>query len=130
MSSNMPLQKLLAITICLLFLCVPILNFTDTPDEVHSNSEDSFSASRSVLGINSPGSERGNVFSDAVFELNSGSPTLVLDNGSLLSFVNGTSIISESNVVSISGQCSISTNYSLFCSGMNNYGHLGLGIQK
>ena len=130
MSSNMPLQKLLAITICLLFLCVPILNFIDAPDEVHSNSEDNFSGSRSVLGMNSPGSERGNVFSDAVFELNSGSPTLVLDNGSLLSFVNGTSIISENNVISISGQCSISTNYSLFCSGLNNYGQLGLGNQQ
>ena len=130
MSSNMLVEKFLAATICLLFLSVPILNFIDASEEVDSNSEDYSSVSRLVTGINSPGSEKGNVFSNSVFELNSGSPIIVLDNGSLVSFANGSPIFSENNIISISGQCSILTNYSLFCSGLNNYGQLGLGNQQ
>jgi len=53
-----------------------------------------------------------------------------LNNGSLVSFDNGSPIFSEGNVISISGQCSLLSNFSLFCSGINNYGQLGLGNQQ
>jgi len=130
MSNILPAQKYLAAIICLLFLSVPVLNFIDTSEQIDPTDEDYFSVSKNVIGLNSPGTQRGNVFSDSVFELNSGSPSLVLDNGSLVSFVNGSPIFSEGNVISISGQCSLLTNYSLYCSGLNNYGQLGLGNQQ
>ncbi|MBT7322239.1 MAG: hypothetical protein HN852_06220, partial [Euryarchaeota archaeon] len=113
MSSIMPVQKYLAATICLLFLTVPILNFIDSSEEIDSTENEYFSASKSVSGLNSPGSEKGNVFSNSVFEMNSDSPNLVLDNGSVVSFINGSANFSGGNVISISGQCSLLGNYSL-----------------
>jgi len=131
MSGILSTRKYLAITICLLFLCVPILNFIDTSEQINfTEEEDNSLVSKNVLGLNSPGSQRSNVFSNSIFELNSGSPTLVLDNGSIVSFVNGTPVFTEGDVISISGQCSLLTNYSLYCSGLNNYGQLGLGNQQ
>jgi|TARA_B110000438_G_scaffold26535_1_gene25291 hypothetical protein len=131
MSGILSTRKYLAITISLLFLCVPILNFIDTSEQIDFiEYGDSSLVSKNVLGINSPGSERSNVFSNSIFELNSGSPSLVLDNGSVVSFVNGTPVFTEGEVISISGQCSLLVNYSLYCSGLNNYGQLGLGNQQ
>ena len=130
MSSIMPVQKYLTATICLLFLTVPILNFIDSYEEIDSTENEYFSISKSVSGLNSPGSEKGNVFSNSVFEMNSDSPNLVLDNGSVVSFINGSANFFEDNIISISGQCSLLGNYSLYCSGLNNYGQLGLGNQQ
>ena len=131
MTGILSTRKYLAITICLLFLCVPIVNFVDNSEPVNLSEEDDYSSiSKNISGMNSPGSQRSNVFSDSIFELNSGSPSLVLDNGTVVSFVNGTPIFNEGEVISISGQCSLLVNYSLYCSGLNNYGQLGLGNQQ
>ncbi len=130
MSTLMSMQKCIATTICFLFLMIPILNIVDNPEPVGSDDNEYFSVGKSVSGLNEPGSIRGNVFSNAVFELNSGSPTLILDNGSSASFVNGSPIYSPGDVISISGQCSLLSNYTLYCSGLNNYGQLGLGNQQ
>mgnify|MGYP001197959705 CR=1 FL=1 len=40
--------------------------------------------------LNQPGSDRGSVFSNSILYLDSGSPTLVLDNGSTVTFASGT----------------------------------------
>jgi len=80
---------------------------------------------------NQPGSQRDSVFSHSVLELNSGSPTLVLDNGTLVSFASGTGggdpFFTNDDVISIAGSCALLDNYSLRCTGSNNYGQLGLG---
>jgi len=80
---------------------------------------------------NQPGSQRNSVFSHSVLELNSGSPTLVLDNGTLVTFSSGTGggspVYTNDDVVSIAGDCALLGNYSLRCTGSNNYGQLGLG---
>ena len=124
-------RKTLAISICLLFLLVPVMGIFDSSVDLEEVEDiESQTVSRSSSAVNSPGSERGSVFSHSVFELNSGSPKLVLENGTTVLFSNGSPIFSESNVISVSGQCSLLTNQSLFCSGINNYGQLGLGNQQ
>ena len=131
MSNNQSSQKSLAVSICLLFLLVPLLGIIDFPEDLEVSEDTEFSSVvRTSTTMNSPGSERGSVFTNSVLELNAGSPTLVLNNGSLVSFDNGSPIFSEGNVISISGQCSLLSNFSLFCSGINNYGQLGLGNQQ
>ena len=124
-------KKSFSIGICLLFLLVPLVDVIDSSKDLE-NIEDSQSSSfsKTSSSMNSPGSERGSVFTNSIFELNSGSPTLVLENGSLVSFFNGSPIFSEDDVISVSGQCSLLSNFSLFCSGINNYGQLGLGNQQ
>ena len=81
--------------------------------------------------LNQAGSERGSVFSNSVFELNSGSPTLVLDNGTRVTFASANNsssqVYTSDDVVSIAGSCAILDNYSLRCTGVNNYGQLGIG---
>ena len=131
MSNNQSSQKSLAISICLLFILVPLLGIIDFPEDLEIVDDTEFSSSaRTSISMNSPGSERGSVFTNSILELNTGSPTLVLNNGSLVSFENGSPIFSEGDVISISGQCSLLSNFSLFCSGINNYGQLGLGNQQ
>ena len=131
MSNNQSSQKSLAISICLLFILVPLLGIFDFPEDLEIVDDTDFSSStRTSISMNSPGSERGSVFTNSILELNTGSPTLVLNNGSLVSFENGSPIFSEGDVISISGQCSLLSNFSLFCSGINNYGQLGLGNQQ
>ena len=86
---------------------------------------------------NQPGSQRNSVFSHSAFELNSGSPTLVLDNGTLVTFTSGTGggnstgggapVYTNDDVISIAGSCALLDNYSLRCTGPNNYGQLGIG---
>ena len=80
------------------------------------------------LGFNQPGSDRGSVFSHSVLDLDTGSPILVLSNGSLVTF-NGTgaSVVTNDEVISSAGDCTILYNRTLRCSGANNYGQLGIG---
>ena len=101
----------------------------------YSSWTSSQAATSTNSSLNQAGSERGSVFSNSVIELNSGSPTLVLDNGTRVTFVSVNSNTSNSSipvytsddVVSIAGSCAILDNYSLRCTGVNNYGQLGLG---
>jgi len=121
-------QKSLAIGISLLFLLVPLVGTDDFSKDLEIIEEiDSSSISRTAVTMNSPGSEKGSVFTNSIFELNSNSPSLVLQNGSLVSFLNGSPIFYDNSVISISGQCNLLSNFSLYCSGINNYGQLGLG---
>ena len=102
MSNNQSSQKSLAISICLLFLLVPLLGIIDFPEDLEVSEDTEFSSvSKTSSAINSPGSERGSVFTNSVLEINAGSPTLVLNNGSLVSFDNGSPIFSEGDVISI-----------------------------
>ena len=56
---------------------------------------------------------------------------MVLDNGTTVSFASGTGggypQYTEGDVVSVAGDCSMLSNLSLYCSGDNSYGQLGLG---
>ncbi|HIM93033.1 MAG TPA: hypothetical protein EYM62_03785, partial [Candidatus Poseidoniales archaeon] len=128
-----PANRLVAASICLLFLGVSASAFVastveppeldDTPGRADTPGGPST--------LNQAGSERGSVFSNSVFELNSGSPTLVLDNGTRVTFAstNNSSnpVYTADDIVSIAGSCAILDNYSLRCTGVNNYGQLGLG---
>ena len=101
----------------------------------YSSWTSSQAAASTNSSLNQAGSERGSVFSNSVFELNSGSPTLVLDNGTRVTFASvntntsnsSSSVYTSDDVVSIAGSCAILDNYSLRCTGINNYGQLGLG---
>ncbi len=80
------------------------------------------------LGFNQPGTDRGSVFSHSVLDLDSGSPTLALSNGSLVIFNgSGSPEVVNDEVISIAGDCAILHNRTLRCSGANNYGQLGIG---
>ena len=80
------------------------------------------------LGFNQPGTDRGSVFSHSVLDLDTGSPTLVLSNGSTVIFNNtGAPEVVNDEVISIAGDCAILYNRTLRCSGANNYGQLGIG---
>ena len=80
------------------------------------------------LGFNQPGTDRGSVFSHSVLDLDSGSPTLVLSNGSTVIFNStGDPEVVNDEVISIAGDCAILYNRTLRCSGTNNYGQLGIG---
>ena len=82
MSNNQSSQKSLAISICLLFLLVPLLGIIDFPEDLEIVDDTEFpSSARTSISMNSPGSERGTVFTNSILELNEGSPTLVLNNG-------------------------------------------------
>ena len=81
--------------------------------------------------LNQPGSDRGSVFSHSILDLDSESPTLVLSNGTLVTFSSGTGggnpVYTSDEVTSMSGDCAILRNLSLRCRGVNDYGQLGLG---
>ena len=81
--------------------------------------------------LNQPGSDRGSVFSNSILDLDTESPTLVLSNGTLVTFSSGTGgghpVYTSDEVTSIAGDCAILRNLSLRCRGVNNYGQLGLG---
>jgi len=116
-----PANRLVAASICLLFLGVSASAFVastveppeldDTPGRADTPGGPST--------LNQAGSERGSVFSNSVFELNSGSPTLVLDNGTRVTFAstNNSSnpVYTADDIVSIAGSCAILDNYSLRC---------------
>ena len=90
-----------------------------------------FTSSTPSLPFNQPGSQRDSVFTHSVFELNSGSPTIVLNNGTRVTFSTGTGggqpVYTNDDVVSLAGNCALLDNYTLRCTGPNNYGQLGLG---
>ena len=90
-----------------------------------------FTSSTPSLPFNQPGSQRDSVFTHSVFELNSGSPTIVLDNRTRVTFSTGTGgglpVYTNDDVVSLAGNCALLDNYTLRCTGPNNYGQLGLG---
>ncbi|HII33627.1 MAG TPA: hypothetical protein HA308_01855, partial [Candidatus Thalassarchaeaceae archaeon] len=80
------------------------------------------------LGLNQPGSDRGSVFSYSSLEIHSDSPSIVLSNGSIVTFNStGVPVITGDDVISKAGPCSILYNRTLRCSGTNNYGQLGIG---
>ncbi len=80
------------------------------------------------LGLNQPGTDSGTVFSYSALEIQTDSPTIVLSNGSLVTFnTTGAPVITTDDVISKAGPCSILYNRTLSCSGSNNYGQLGLG---
>ena len=95
MSNIQSPKKSLAIGISLLFLLVPLIDFVDFSKDLEDIMDLESSTSKTSSSMNSPGSERGSVFTNSIFELNSDSPTLVLENGSLVSFYNGSPIFSE-----------------------------------
>lgn len=117
------------------YLAVNFVNGNNAPSgdawgyDSHTVSE---STSNTVnWALNQPGSDRGSVFSNSILDLDSGSPTLVLSNGTLLTFSSGTGggnpVYAFDEVTSIAGDCAILRNLSLRCRGVNNYGQLGLG---
>ena len=60
-------RKTLAISICLLFLLVPVMGIFDSSVDLEEVEDiESQTVSRSSSAINSPGSERGSVFSHSV----------------------------------------------------------------
>ena len=70
------------------------------------------------------------MFTHSVFELNSGSPTIVLDNGTRVTFSTGTGgglpVYTNDDVVSLAGNCALLDNYTLRCTGPVSYTHLTL----
>ena len=100
-----------------------------------SEASSTSNSNNSTIGPNQPGSDRGSVFSNSIIDLDSGSPVLVMSNGSLVTFsaitVNGSTSsfadFTEDEVISKAGQCAILQNRTLRCRGVNNYGQLGLG---
>ncbi|MEC7686146.1 MAG: choice-of-anchor V domain-containing protein, partial [Candidatus Thermoplasmatota archaeon] len=94
-------------------------------------SELTTSNSNPPLPFNQPGSQRGSVFTHSIFEMNSGSPTIVLNNGTRVTFSTGTGggqpVYTNDDMISLAGDCALLDNYSLRCTGPNNYGQLGLG---
>ena len=63
MSNNQSSQKSLAISICLLFLLVPLLGIIDFPENLEISEDTDFSSTiRTSNSMNSPGSESGSVF--------------------------------------------------------------------
>ena len=77
--------------------------------------------------LNILGSEAGTVFSHSVLDIGADGPLVILANGTTVEWSEGNPVYSENSLISTSGRCSILSNYSMYCSGSNNYGQLGLG---
>jgi len=127
---NAEMKRIVALGICLLFLAVPVLGILSDTDkenlELSENNEQFFTNS-SASSINIKGSEAGSIFSNSVFDLTNNGPSVIIDNGTSVTWSEGNPIYTEGSLISTSGRCSIMSNYSVFCSGSNNYGQLGLG---
>ena len=94
-----------------------------------NQSEKSFTHSSGPT-LNIQGSEAGTVFSHSVLDIGVDGPLVVLANGTTVEWSQGNPVYSENSLISTSGRCSILSNYSMYCSGSNNYGQLGLGDRK
>ena len=127
---NEEMKRIVALGICVLFLGVPMLGYLSGDDESKSilreENEISFTHSSGPT-LNIQGSEAGTIFSHSVLDIGVDGPLVILANGSTVEWSQGNPIYSEGSLISTSGRCSILSNYSMYCSGSNNYGQLGLG---
>ena len=125
-------KRTIAIGICTLFLGVSILGLMvgslGTMLLLDENEEAEFTHGSGPT-LNVRGSEAGSVFSHSVLDLETDGPMVVLANGTTVEWSEGNAVFTENSVISSSGagRCSILANYSMYCSGTNNYGQLGLG---
>jgi len=127
---NAEMKRIVALGICLLFLAVPVLGILSDTDKGNlelSEHNEQFFTNSSTSSINIKGSEAGSIFSNSVFDLTHNGPSVIIDNGTSVTWSEGNPIYTEGSLISKSGRCSIMSNYSVFCSGSNNYGQLGLG---
>lgn len=127
---NEETKRIVALGICILFLGVPMLGYLSGDEEskptLADQSKMSFTHSSSPT-LNIQGSEAGTVFSNSVLDIGADGPLVVLANGTTVEWSQGNPVYSENSLISTSGRCSILSNYSMFCSGSNNYGQLGIG---
>ncbi len=126
---NAEMKRIVALGICLLFLAVPILGILSDTDkenlELSENRVQSFT-NTGTSSININGSESSTIFSNSVLDMTNSGPRVILDNGTSVTWSEGNPIYTEGSLISTSGRCSILFNYSMFCSGSNGYGQLGL----
>lgn len=127
---NEETKRIVALGICILFLGIPMLGYLSGGEEseptLAEQSENSFTQSSGPT-LNIRGSEAGSVFSHSILDIGVDGPMVILANGTSVEWSEGSPVYSENSFISTSGRCSILSNYSLFCSGSNNYGQLGLG---
>ena len=127
---NEEMKRIVALGICVLFLGVPMLGYLSGGNEslpsLKEENEISFSHSSGPT-LNIQGSEAGTVFSHSVLDIGVDGPLVILANGTTVEWSQGNPVYSENSLISTSGRCSILSNYSMYCSGSNNYGQLGLG---
>jgi len=122
-------RKILAVGICALFLVISATTvISDKSEEDISLGDDSRQYTNSnPNNLNLNGTESGSIFSNSALEIGTEGPSLVLSNGTIVKWTNGNPVYTEGDVISTSDRCNILSNYSLYCSGSNNYGQLGLG---
>ena len=127
---NEEMKRIVALGICVLFLGVPMLGYLSGGNEslpsLKEENEISFTHSSGPT-LNIQGSEAGTVFSHSVLDIGVDGPLVILANGTTVEWSQGNPVYSENSLISTSGRCSILSNYSMYCSGSNNYGQLGLG---
>ena len=124
------MKRIVALGICVLFLGVPMLGYLSGSEEPFSilKEENEISYTHtSGPTLNILGSEAGTVFSHSVLDIGADGPLVILANGTTVEWSEGNPVYSENSLISTSGRCSILSNYSMYCSGSNNYGQLGLG---
>ncbi len=127
---NTESKRIIALGVCFLFLAVPIWGFlSDTDTEIVDLSEtkEQHFTNTGSSSININGSEASSIFSNSVLDVTNTGPLVILNNGTSVKWSEGNPIYTEGSLISTSGRCSILSNYSVFCSGSNNYGQLGLG---
>ena len=117
MSDSNSKGRIVALSICLLFLGIPILGII-SPDlsqtELRNENTKLLTHVDSTI-IHEPGSAHGQVFSNSVFELNSYSPKLIMGNGSSVEFSSASAVWTDDSVISTAGDCSLLANFTLFC---------------
>ena len=127
---NKEMRRIVALGICVLFLGVSMLGYLSSGEESQSilegENEISFTNSSGTT-LNIQGSEAGTVFSHSVLDMGIDGPLVILANGTSVEWSQGNPVYSENSLISTSGRCSILSNYSMYCSGSNDYGQLGLG---
>jgi len=129
MSDSNSKGRIVALSICLLFVGIPILGIISadlSQTELQNENKKSLTHVDSAI-IHEPGSAHGQVFSNSVFELNSYSPKLIMGNGSSVEFSSASAVWTDDSVISTAGDCSLLANFTLQCDGLNNYGQLGIG---
>jgi len=129
---NEETKRTIALGICTLFFGVTMLGFligSQGATLVLGVEEEADFTHGSGPTLNVRGSEASSVFSHSVLNVADDGPIVVLANGTTIEWSAGSAVYSEDSVISSSGagQCSILSNYSMYCTGSNNYGQLGLG---
>ncbi len=121
-------RKILAVGICVLFLMISASTvISDSSEKIISLDEVVRKSNTNSNDLNLNGTESGSIFSNSALEIGTDGPSLVLSNGTIVKWTNGNPVYIEGDVMSTSNRCNILKNYSLYCSGSNNYGQLGLG---